>query len=287
MPLVVDVPLNTAIADLDEALRLLLTRELGRHGFEGVDVAFDAPSKDWAGKLTNPTVNLFLYDLREAVEQREGSGADVSNGNGGVVETRPPLRLELTYAVTGWTKAVEDEHRLLSQVLSILFSYRQLPRELLDDVPDAGSRLRELQTLVGQPREEKSDFWSAVGGPYKASIDYVVRLRIDSGAVFVRGPEVRMQTLRTGMLDGPARTMTEYHRFGGTVTTKGGEPVADAWVALPDAGRWSVTDREGRFRFDRVAPGEHQLIARTASGAEARLKASVPGDAVDLIIGAK
>ena len=40
MTLVVDVPLNTAIADLDEALRTLLRRELRRHGFEGVEVAF-------------------------------------------------------------------------------------------------------------------------------------------------------------------------------------------------------------------------------------------------------
>ena len=60
MPLVVDVPQNTAIAHLDEALQALLRRELRRHGFEGVDVAFDAPSKEWSGKLTNPTVDLFL-----------------------------------------------------------------------------------------------------------------------------------------------------------------------------------------------------------------------------------
>jgi hypothetical protein len=45
MTLVVDVPLNTAIADLDEALRSLLRRELKRHGFEGVEVAVVAPSK--------------------------------------------------------------------------------------------------------------------------------------------------------------------------------------------------------------------------------------------------
>ena len=42
MARVVDVPLNTAIADLDEALRILLKRELDKHGFEGVEIAFDA-----------------------------------------------------------------------------------------------------------------------------------------------------------------------------------------------------------------------------------------------------
>ncbi|MEA2138691.1 MAG: hypothetical protein QOG56_1841, partial [Solirubrobacteraceae bacterium] len=39
MPLVVDVPLNTMLADLDESLRTLLQRELGRHGFDSVEVA--------------------------------------------------------------------------------------------------------------------------------------------------------------------------------------------------------------------------------------------------------
>ena len=121
MTLVVDVPLNTAIADLDEALRELLRGELGRHGFEGVEIAFDAPAKEWSGKLTGPTVDLFLYDLREATERAEASATE-KRGNGNAMVTPPPLKLELTYAVTAWTKAVEDEHRLLSQVLSILFS---------------------------------------------------------------------------------------------------------------------------------------------------------------------
>ena len=69
MAVTVDVPLNTMIADLDEALRRLLERELERHGFDGVEIAFDAPTKEWSGKLTSPTVDLFLYDLREATER--------------------------------------------------------------------------------------------------------------------------------------------------------------------------------------------------------------------------
>ena len=65
MSSIVDVPLNTAIADLDEGLRDLLRSDLRRHGFDGVEVSFDAPSREWSGKLTGPAVNLFLYDLRE------------------------------------------------------------------------------------------------------------------------------------------------------------------------------------------------------------------------------
>src|SRR6185312_12146878 len=148
MARVVDVPLNTAIADLDEGLRTLLRRELARHGFEGVEIAFDAPSKEWSGKLTGPTVDLFLYDLREALDRAVGTSVE-RRENGRAVVVRPPLHLELTYAVTAWTKAVEDEHRLLSQVLSILFSYGELPDDVLGDNP--ARTLRSAEASVGRP----------------------------------------------------------------------------------------------------------------------------------------
>jgi hypothetical protein len=285
MPLVVDVPLNTAIADLDEALRKLLRSELERHGFEGVEIAFDAPSKEWSGKLTSPTVDLFLYDLREAIERAEISPSE-TRGNGQAIVTPPPLRLELTYAVTVWTKAVEDEHRLLSQVLAILFSYKRLPQDVLEGISlNGGSRLAHAETSVGRPREEKADFWTSVGGQYKASIDYVVHITIVSGATFVRGPEVRTQTIRTRISDGPARTMTELTRIGGTLRDAAGDPVPNAWVAVPETGLWAVTNGEGRYRFDRIRPGAHRVIARTASGDETEATIEVPGAPADLVMG--
>src|SRR5215208_1586206 len=284
MTLVVDVPLNTAIADLDEALRSLLRRELKRHGFEGVDVAFDAPSKEWSGKLTSPTVDLFLYDLREAIERAQITPSETRQ-NGNATMTPPALELELTYAVTAWTKAVEDEHRLLSQVLAILFSYRRLPAELLEGALDGGAVLAQADTSVGRPREEKSDFWTSVGGQYKASIDFVVHIRIASGASFVRGPEVRTQTVRTRVADGPARTLTEFHRIAGTVSDPDGAPVVDAWVTVPAAGLWTATGGDGRFRFDRIQPGSHRVVARTAAGDEAEATLDVPGGTVDLSVG--
>ena len=191
------------LADLDEALRTLLKRELERQGFDGVDISFDAPSRDWSGKLTGPTVSLFLYDLREARDQADVSPTE-RRGNGRAVVTPPSLRLEATYAITAWSKAVEDEHRLLSQMLSILHSYRELPADLRN-----GPRLAEagtIETLVGRPLEEKADFWTAVGGQYKPSIDFALRLSIASGAVLRRGPEVRTQTIQAGSVDRPSAT---------------------------------------------------------------------------------
>lgn len=282
----IDVPLNTAIADLDEAVRLLLKRELGKHGFEGVEIAFDAPSREWSSKLTNPTVDLFLYDLREAGDRASLTPTE-RRSNGQASITAPPLRLELSYAVTAWTKAVEDEHRLLSQVLAILFSHRELPADLLEGLLDGGTTLSSADTSVGRPREEKSDFWTSVGGQYKASIDFVVHITVQSGMVTTRGPEVRTQTIRTGMLDGRSGTMHEMHRLGGTITDSHGVPVVDAWVILPETGRWTSTNREGRFTVERLEPGLHALVARTVEGKEVRATVSVPGERVDLVVGGR
>jgi hypothetical protein len=284
MPAVVDVPLNTCLADLDEALRTLLRRELERHGFEGVDIAFDAPASDWSAKLTNPTVNLFLYDLRENIAESDVTTRNI-RVNGTAIAAPPPMRLEITYSVTAWTKAVQDEHRLLSQVLAILFSHVSLPADLLDGRLASASLLRAIETEVGRPKEEKADFWTSIGGRYKASIDYAVKLEVESGLTFTRGPETRTQTVNLGIKDGPRRTFEEFVRFGGVVRDKDGEPVANAWVVLPDLGRFASTNQEGQFTFDGMRPGAHRVVARTAAGEEASGTATVPGGGVDLELG--
>jgi hypothetical protein len=286
MALVVQVPLNTVLADLDEALRSLLRRELERHGFEGVEIAFDAPSSDWAGQLTGPAVNLFLYDLREFSEGQDRTPTETRDGNGARM-TPPPLRLEVTFAITAWAQAVEDEHRLLSQVLAVLFSYRNLPAEVLGERLASTSGRHPIEGTIGRPQTEKADFWTSVGGRFKASLDYAVRVTVHSGAVFTRGPEVRSQTIRTRLKDAPAGAVRELHRFGGTLRDADDQPLGDAWVAMPAAGRWTSSDREGRFIFDRILPGSHHVVARTLDGGTVEADVEIPGPALDLVIGTK
>ena len=285
--LTVDVPLNTMLADLDETLRNLVRDELERHGFEGVDLAFDAPSREWSGQLSKPTVNMFLYDLREAESLRASEWNRSTSQNGRRIETRPPMVMECSYAVTAWTQAVEDEHRLLSQVLAILFAFPQLPEDRLNGRLVNGSQPWPIKGRIGQGKGEKSDFWSAVGGQYKVSLDYVVRLSVESGAHRERGPEVRTQTIRTSLSDQPSRTVLEMHRSVGKVRDKKGEPLRDVWVTLPDVGIWASSNAEGRFTFDRLPPGSHRLLARTADGREADAQLVVPGGGVDLVIDGK
>jgi hypothetical protein len=280
--LTVEVPLNTMLADLDETLRGMLKSELERHGFEGIEIAFDAPTREWSGQLSAPAVNLFLYDMRESEEDRPSGWTKQRIGDE-FVEGPPPLVMEISYAITAWAQAVEDEHRLLSQVLAVLSAFPHLPEEALNGRLRNGSQSMAIKTKVGQAKGDKADFWTAVGGQYKVSLDYVVRLTVESG-VRRKVPQVRTQTIRTRLLDAPPRAVVEMHRTGGTVADGEGEPLKDVWLALPDSGIMTSSDAGGRFRFDRLAPGRHRLVARAADGRQAEADLDVPGAMLDLVL---
>jgi Pvc16 N-terminal domain/Carboxypeptidase regulatory-like domain len=281
------VPLNTMLADLDESLRVLLQAELATHGFELVQIVFDAPTKDWASTLSAPTLNLFLYDIRESKDLRPSDWESRSDDEGRRYDVRPPLRVDVGYAVTAWTRNVEDEHRMLSQALAILFAFPELPRGELTGSLRNGSQRFPLRTRIAQERSDGgSNFWTAVGGQYKASLDYVVTLSCEPGTLIERGPEVRTQTLRTELAGRAETTREEAHRFGGSVRDESGAPVAGAWVALPESGRLAITDARGMFVIEHVPLGSQKLVARGPDGSEQEAQVDVPGSRADIVLGA-
>ena len=281
------VPLNTMLADLDESLRVLMQSELAKHGFELVQIVFDAPTKDWASTLSAPTLNLFLYDIRESKDIRPSDWESRNGDDGRRYDVRPPLRVDVGYAVTAWTRNVEDEHRMLSQALAILFAFPELPRGELTGSLRNGSQRFPLRTRIAQERSDGgSNFWTAVGGQYKASLDYVVTLSCEPGTLIERGPEVRTQTLRTMRAGSEETTREDHHRFGGTVRDENGDAVAGAWVGLPESGRFAVADARGSFVIEHVPLGSQKLVVRGPDGAEQEAQVDVPGSRVDIVLGA-
>jgi hypothetical protein len=277
MSLAIQVPLNTMLADLDESLRRLLTRELERHGFGGVSVVFDAPAREWAVALSGPTVNLFLYDLREASDLREAEWRE-HRENGAARMARPPLRLECSYAVTAWARAIEDEHRLLSQVLAVLFAHERLPSGCLaGDLAEPTAQPYPLTTRVGGARSDgKADFWNAIGGSYKASIDYLVTLSCDAGVTVQRGPEVTRREIATRRLGAVRNVVEATQRVDGILVGDSGEAIGDAWLALPDIGKWAHSAGDGRFSFPGVPDGSHRCRVRGADGSEGETDFRIP-----------
>ncbi|MFW6720220.1 DUF4255 domain-containing protein [Streptomyces sp. MAR4 CNY-716] len=189
------------IHEVDEGLRRLLT-ESGLAA-AGVEVVFDAPTRDWAARRSAPTVCVFLYDIREDTERR-GSGAwEVCDAAGQVVARRaPPRWFELTYLVAAWAGRPQDEHRLLSQVLACLVATDTLPGRLLTGtLAELGLTVGLDTAGAGADAPAAADVWSALGGELKASIGVRVRAPLAGVSTAVAPPVTEGLVVRTAHRD--------------------------------------------------------------------------------------
>jgi hypothetical protein len=201
------------IQDVDAALRTLVDREA--IAAADVQVVFDAPTKDWAARRNAPTIDLYLYDIREDMRRRS-RGMLNEYDEAATLRARaiPPRHFKLSYLVTAWTQRAEDEHRLLAALLQAFLRYDAIPPDLL-----TGS-LAELglpvPLTVGLPPPEDrafADVWSALGGELKPSLDVVVSAPVDTGQRFPIGAPVHEPTVVSagGMDDWPPRERRQQH----------------------------------------------------------------------------
>ncbi|MBW4631803.1 MAG: DUF4255 domain-containing protein [Iphinoe sp. HA4291-MV1] len=171
------------IQDLDETLKQLLIQKVPIKTTE-TDITFEMPDKDWETKPQKPKINLFLYDIRENHELRSNERFLTRNGVMGS-ETRDPVRMDLSYMITVWTKEVADEHWLLGNLLKALLRYPILPSEILQGEFDPKNNpsvppMPPLRAWVSQPERIPNgwEFWSAFEGGLKAGLSYVVTIPV-------------------------------------------------------------------------------------------------------------
>ncbi|WP_109506979.1 DUF4255 domain-containing protein [Nocardioides speluncae] len=178
------------ISEVDDALRELVRTEALAES--DVEVVFDAPTKDWAARRNAPTVNLYLYDIREDLRRRELGWSEVHDEDGIIIGRRPaPRFFKMSYLLTAWTQRPEDEHRLLDNLLRTFLLYDALPKHLVTGRL-AEPRLDVPLTIGRPPPEDRAfaDVWSALGGELKPSLDLVVDAPVDRGIVYPAGPPV-------------------------------------------------------------------------------------------------
>ncbi|MFX0594709.1 DUF4255 domain-containing protein [Melissospora conviva] len=188
------------IHEIDEALRRLVKEEALPSS--GVEVVFEAPTKEWAARRNAPTVNVYLYDIREDLRRRSRGLINEYDEQGRVVQRiAPPRYIKLSYLVTAWTQRPEDEHRLLSALLLGFIRFDAVPTALLTGSV-AAIGLPVPMTVALPPPEDRAfaDVWSALGGELKPSLDVVVSTPLHSGQVVAAGPPVR-EGLQVGLSD--------------------------------------------------------------------------------------
>src|ERR1700716_2680636 len=153
------------------------------------------PTRNGPRGATPPTVDLYLYDIREDLEQREVMWEDVrgdSRDSRLITERRPPpRRFKLSYLVTAWTQRPEDEHRLLSSLLACFLRHPVLPADALSGTLAEARQPIMLNIALPPPQDRSlSDVWSALGGELKPSLDLVVIAPFEIKVAIPAGPPV-------------------------------------------------------------------------------------------------
>jgi hypothetical protein len=279
------------IADLDETIRQLLKEELPIKNSE-IEVSFEQPKREKSAKWTKPTVNLFLYDLREnnvlRQHQWERLTEGGNGGRGGAEQLarlkRSPMRVDCLYMLTAWANDPEDEHRLLTRCLLTLFRFPVLPEDRLmgglrNPIFDIQAQLARHDRLTNP-----AEVWSALDNEMRPSVSYVVTLALDPWRE-VTGPIVRTLTLRSGqsgvlpgglgLIEG---TRGELSFIGGTVRagTKDGAPRAGIEVAIKGTGLFDRTNEQGRYRLGGIPRGVYTLVAWPPKGKPREKTVTVP-----------
>ncbi|CAA9528735.1 MAG: hypothetical protein AVDCRST_MAG73-731 [uncultured Thermomicrobiales bacterium] len=268
--------------DLDETLKALL-RERGGLAADEIDIAFEAPDREWSARVGKPTVNCYLYDIRENLQLRETDWIVERAENGRLTTKRqPPRRFDLSYVCTAWTSDIEDEHRLLWRVLATLIRHPELPTGLLRG--DLAASEYPIRTLVAQPDgllRDPADVWSALDNRIRPSVNFVATLPLADMDPFTAPLTL---TKRIGLrADGTAAA--DIVQIAGEVRDAGGVPLGGVLVRVRDHAHATVTTADGRFWFTGLGTGPYTLVAEDGARRADRAVV-VPGADYDLAFAA-
>lgn len=164
------------IDELDDALRELLIRDMPIAANE-IDIEFHQPTREWASRLSRPTLNLFMHDLRENNKLRTqqpylNSTIGVSTASVGP----PAVRLDVHYMITTWANDPSDEHRLMGRLLNVFYRYHTFPQDLL--IGEMLDQEFDVWVKVAQydQRDIRRDIWSMLDNEMRPIIDLTLTI---------------------------------------------------------------------------------------------------------------
>ncbi len=274
------------ISDLDEVLRKLLIRELPIKNGE-VDIAFDQPKREWSSRISRPTLNLFLHDLRENNTLRQPEWQIKRNSDGTATKRRTPVRIDLHYVITAWAADPEDEHRLLARTLMALFRIPTLPEDLLPE--SLQDQPVSIPVRVAQRDELRSpaDLWSAMDNELRPAIACTITLALNPYQA-ISGPLVQTRDLRVGQTTEPAQGRLpaeasagdRFWMVGGTV--RGAELLENVRVVLVERGQDVPVQEDARFVVGNLEAGQYTLEVSAKGHKSKRHKITVPAKSYDI-----
>jgi hypothetical protein len=258
------------IADIDKVLRKLITREINIKDNE-VDITFDQPKREWSSRLSKPTLNLFLFDIRENLRLRGSEQFKTVPLKDGTSEVRRnPIRVDLRYLLTSWVKDAEDEHFLLSSAMLGLLRNPFLPEDILPErLQNQPAPIAiEVATFPPEigPVDKFTEIWGVLDNELRPGILVTVTICMDpyKPEIFsqVRTTETRIlqDTGFAGVKDSistksPSKT---YWSAGGTIKSEKYDTSALALILVEKQLPIEIGE-EGRFALKKITEGDYHL----------------------------
>src|SRR5882762_7282453 len=117
---------GNAIHTTSVALRNVLRAELpGLFGIAPSNIDIDSIDV-LEDTLERPRVTLFLFNIRENPHLKNRPRKVISNAAGKIETEVPPTVLDLDYMICAFTTLVEDEQKLLGNVVRVLYDHTEL-----------------------------------------------------------------------------------------------------------------------------------------------------------------
>lgn len=275
--------------DLDATMRMILDDAGAPAQLRAADVSFEPPNKTFAPG--QPTVNLFLYEVKENRLFRDPEPI-IRQVGANYVRRIPPLRVDCTYLVTTWSNqgggaGVAEEHRLLGQVLAWLSRFPVIPATFLQGSLAVPPQPFPPPTMVAQMEDGKSagEFWSALGSVPRPAFHVSVTISIDLGLETPEGPPVVTKDIiiKEKMPPGVVEpVLAEFFEIAGVV--RNGNTlvvIPNAEVTIMELQQIATSDDLGRFSFPNLDAGNYTLRAAATGFTTANKPIVVPATALN------
>jgi hypothetical protein len=215
-----------------------------------IDVAFDAPDREWAAKLTRPSVNLFLWDIRRSATRSKTGMATVVRDGAPQHQGAYPV-VELRYVVTAWTSDLGDERALLGGLTRSLLTYTGIPREYCSDTLE---HLEPPTLIMARAGEDHMDVFKALDGKLKPGLNIVIATQFDTDVSRPTGPEVGAIETALGRPQGPVERR---RRVAGEIANAAERGAIG--VVVRGADDATIVNDVGQFLL-RALPGEEIIV---------------------------
>jgi hypothetical protein len=272
------------IDELDEGLRRLLIRELPIRDGE-VEISFHQPSREWSGRLGRPTLNLFLYDVRENTKLRfDQFYKEMERKEGKVTQVRKPLRYDLYYMLTAWAKDPEDEHRILGRAVVALSRSAYLPEEFVpESAKSASPPLPPVSIQVAQHEvlERPSDIWNVMDNLMRPAVPCVITMAINPFAPFAV-PMPRSVEFRMGDVDMTdiADQTDKFFAVRGKLHSRA--PLQQVRLRVVEKAQEVPLEASGDFAIHNLRAGNYTLEVLAEGRAPSRHALTVPSPSYDV-----